>query len=98
MKRMDHLYENIYKPENIMQAFDEVCRNMKNKKKVNAYKDFSRENLGTRAGLEFHYKYMNLCKIKYGTFYILKFDVSKFFASIDHDILKIKIKRYIKDI
>ena len=40
MKRMNNLYENIYKPENIMQAFDEVCRNMKNKKKVNSYKEF----------------------------------------------------------
>ena len=57
----------------------------------------SRANLGTRAGLGFHYKYLNLCKIKYGTFYILKFDISKFFASIDHDTLKKKIERYIKD-
>ena len=165
MKRMSNLYENIYKIENIMQAFDEVCKNMKNKKKVNSYKDFrcvyisriyndlkyknykvgpyneftiyepkerkivsqgiydkiinhlvaryilmpalipklikqnvaSRENLGTRAGLSFHYRYMNLCKVKYGTFYILKFDISKFFASIDHDILKRKLERYIKD-
>ena len=40
---------------------------------------------------------MNLCKVKYGTFYILKFDISKFFASIDHDILKKKVERYIKD-
>lgn len=165
MKRSNNLYENIYKLENIMQAFDEVCRNMKNKKKVNAYKECkciyisriyndlknrtykvgpyneftiyepkerkivsqgiydkiinhlvaryilmpvfipklinqnvaSRENLGTKAGLEYHYKYINLCKIKHGTFYILKFDISKFFASIDHDILKEKIRRYIKD-
>ena len=165
MKRAGNLYENIYKSEHIMQAFDEVCRNMKNKKKVNAYRDFkcvyisriyndlknrsykvgpyneftiyepkerkivsqgiydkiinhlvaryilipaiipklikqnvaSRENLGTRAGLWYHYRYMNLCKIKYSTFYILKFDISKFFASIDHEILKKKVERYIKD-
>ena len=165
MKRMNNLYENIYKPENIMQAFNEVCRNMKNKKKVNAYKDFkcgyisriyndlknrtykvgpyneftiyepkerkivsqgiydkiinhlvaryilmpallpklikqnvaSREGLGTKAGLGFHYRYRNICKIKYDTFYILKFDISKFFASIDHGILKHKLERYIKD-
>lgn len=164
-KKRQLIRENIYKPENIMQAFDEVCRNMKNKKKVNSYKDFkcvyisriyndlksknykvgpyneftiyepkerkivsqgiydkiinhlvaryilmpalisklikqnvaSRENLGTRAGLAYHYRYMNLCKVKYGTFYILKFDISKFFASIDHDILKKKVERYIKD-
>ena len=165
MKRKSNLYENIYKLENIMQAFDEVCKNMKNKKKVNEYKQYkciyisriyndlknktykvgpynkftiyepkerkivsqgiydkiinhlvaryilmpalipklieqnvaSRKNLGTKAGLYYHYKYLQLCKIKYGTFYILKFDISKFFASIDHEILKQKIKRYIKD-
>lgn len=165
MKRKNNLYEKIYKIENIIQAFDEVCRNMKNKKKVNIYKEYkciyisriyndlknktykvgpynsftiyepkerkilsqgiydkivnhlvaryilmptfisklikqnvaSRENLGTKAGLWYHYKYLKACKIKYGTFYILKFDISKFFASIDHEILKQKIIRYIKD-
>ena len=165
MKRKNNLYENIYKLENIIQAFDEVCRNMKNKKKVNEYKDCkciyvsriyndlknktykvgpyneftiyepkerkivsqgiydkiinhlvaryilipalipklikqnvaSRENLGTKAGFWYHYKYLNICKINYDTFYILKFDIRKFFASIDHDILKQKLRRYIKD-
>ncbi len=38
-----------------------------------------------------------ICKLKYGTYYILKCDISKFFASIDHDILKSKLKRRIKD-
>lgn len=37
------------------------------------------------------------CRIKYNKYYILKFDISKFFASIDHDILKEKILRRIKD-
>ena len=165
MKRKNNLYDNIYKIENIMQAFDEVCRNMKNKKKVNAYKEYkciyiyrinndlknrtykvgpyneftiyepkerkivsqgiydkiinhlvaryilmpalipklikqnvaSREKLGTKAGLWYHYRYINICKTKHRTFYILKFDISKFFASINHDILKQKIERYIKD-
>ncbi len=43
--------------------------------------------------MNFHRK----CKIKYGTYFILKCDISKFFASIDHDILKQKLKRRIKD-
>lgn len=42
---------------------------------------------------EFH----RCCKVKYKNYYILKCDISKFFASIDHDILKQKIKRRIKD-
>lgn len=40
MKRIGNLYKNTYRLENIMQAFDEVCRNTKNKKKVNHFKDF----------------------------------------------------------
>ena len=40
MKRVGNLYENIYKLENIMQGFDEVCRNTKNKRRVNKYKEF----------------------------------------------------------
>ncbi len=38
-----------------------------------------------------------ICKVKYKTYYILKCDISKFFASINHDILKEKLKRRIKD-
>lgn len=34
LKRNDNLYCNIYDISNIMQAFNEVCRNTKNKKKV----------------------------------------------------------------
>lgn len=165
MKRLGNLYENIYKIENIMQAFDEVCRNAKNKHKVNQYKDFkclyisrihrilknrsyvvgpynvftiyepkkrrivsqnmqdkiinhlvsryilypallpclidtnvaSRKNLGTAKGLELFYTFQNKCKIKYGIYYILKCDISKFFASINHDILKAKLSKKIKD-
>lgn len=57
----------------------------------------SRKNMGTSKGLEFEKKYIEKCKQKYGTYYILKCDISKFFASIDHDILKKKILRRIKD-
>lgn len=57
----------------------------------------SRKNLGTKHGLKLLYEYQKKCKIKYGTYYILKCDISKFFASIDHNILKAKLKRRIKD-
>lgn len=165
MKRIGNLYENIYKIENIMQAFDEVCRNTKNKRKVNKYKDFkclyvyriynilknkeysvgpynvftiyepkerrivsqdmqdkiinhlvsryilhpailpclidanvaSRTGMGTNKGLSLFYKFQNTCNIKYGSYYILKCDISKFFASINHDIIKEKLYRRIKD-
>ena len=57
----------------------------------------SRKNKGTRKGLEYAKMYDKKCKIKYKDYYILKFDISKFFASIDQKILKEKIKRKIKD-
>lgn len=47
--------------------------------------------------MEYYQKYRNICKNKYGQYYILKCDVQKFFASIDHDILKNKLQRKIKD-
>jgi len=40
MKRKGNLYQDIYKIENIMSAYDEVCRNTKSKRKVNRFKDF----------------------------------------------------------
>ena len=54
----------------------------------------SRKNMGTKKGLELRKKYDNKFKSKY---YILKCDISKFFASIDKEILKKKIERRIKD-
>lgn len=165
MKRKDNLYENICKIENIEDAFNEVCRNTKNKKKVEMFKEYkclyisrilnilenrkyvvgkyniftiyepkertiisqnmqdkiinhlvtrqilypailpclinenvaSREEMGTKKGLEYYYKYIRNCKIQYPKFYILKCDISKYFASIDHEILKQKIRKRIKD-
>ena len=165
MKRKGNLYENIYKIENIMSAYDEVCRNTKAKRKVNKFKEFkciyisriynilknreyrvgpyvhfviyepkrreivsqgmidkiinhlvsryilyptllpclidtnvaSRSGMGTNAGLEAAKGFHRKCKIKYGKYYILKCDVSKFFASINKDILKEKLLRKIKD-
>ena len=57
----------------------------------------SRENLGTKKGLEYFYKYRNICEYKYKTYYILKCDICSFFASINKEILKEKLKRKIKD-
>ena len=165
MKRKNNLYPNIYKFYNIMQAFDEVCRNTKNKRKVANYKEnkcvyisriyqtlknktyevgpynvftiyepkkrrivsqnihdkiinhlvaryilypallpclipenvASRKNKGTKEGLRLANLYNRKCKIKYKSYYILKCDISKFFASINQDILKKKLKKKIKD-
>lgn len=165
MKRKNNLYQEICKMENIISAFDEVCKNVKNKNKVQNYKQYkciyisriynilnnktyevgkynvftiydpkqrrivsqnlqdkvinhlvarhilypsimpclidqnvaSRKGMGTHKGLEYAKEYNRKCKIKYKNYYILKCDVSKFFASIDKEILKEKLKRKIKD-
>lgn len=165
MKRKGDLYENIYKFENIVSAFNEVCRNTKNKKKIANLKEYkgiyisrvynilknnayipgpvniftiyepkerrivsqnvqdkiinhlvaryilypailpclldvnvaSRKGLGTREGLALTNEFHRICKIKYSTYYILKCDISKFFVSIEQDILKEKLKRRIKN-
>lgn len=57
----------------------------------------SRKNMGTSKGLFYFDKYNKICNQKYKTYYVLKCDISKFFFSINHDILKEKIKRRIKD-
>ena len=165
MKRKGDLYKNLYKFENILAAYDEVCRNTKNKRKVARFKEYkciyisriyetlynktytpgpvnkftiykpkqreiisqsmqdkvinhlvarqilyptvlpclidvnvsSRKNLGTKEGLRLAMNFHRICKIKYKDYYILKCDISKFFASIDHNILKKQLQRRIKD-
>ena len=42
-------------------------------------------------------KFNHICSIKYKKFYILKCDISKFFQNINHDILKVKLQKKIKD-
>lgn len=151
--------------ENILEAYNEVCRNTKNKRKVRNYKEYkciyisriyetlknrtyevgpynvftiyepkerrivsqglhdkvinhlvsreilmpsiipclvdeniaSRKNMGTKKGYELLQKYNQKCQIKYGEYYILKCDISKFFASINQERLKEKLKKRIKD-
>ncbi len=165
MKRIGNLYPSIYQLNHIEDAFQEVCRNTKNKAKVAKFKEYkciyisrienllrnhlytggtyhsfiiyepkkriifsqnlqdkvinhlisrhilypallpclidvnvaSRKNLGTQKGLSLFKQFMRNCYINYGKFFILKCDISKFFSSIDHDILKRKLKRRIKD-
>ena len=165
MKRKDNLYINLYNIENIIKAFNEVCRNTKNKRKVNNYREYkciyisriynilknkeykvgkyniftiyepkkrrivsqnmfdktinhlvarnilipalipclieqnvaSRKNMGTSKGLEYFYKYKNICNCKYKDYYILKCDIKGFFYNINHGILKEKLKKKIKD-
>ena len=165
MKRKNNLYENTYKMENILEAYNEVCKNTKNKRKVRNYREYkciyisriykvlknktyevgpynvftiyepkerrivsqglhdkvinhlvsreilmpsiipclidgniaSRKGMGTKKGYELMRKYNRICKEKYGEYYILKCDISKFFASIDQKRLKEKLKKKIKD-
>lgn len=165
MKRKSNLYKDICNMENIKKCFDEVCKNTKNKAKVNRFKEYkavyinrlynilinkeyvvgpmneftiyepkerriisqgmidktinhlvsryilypalvpglldvniaSRPKMGTKRGIELVKKFHTSMKAKYSKYYVLKCDISKYFASIDKEILKEKIKRKIKD-
>lgn len=57
----------------------------------------TRKNKGTHYGLKLFKKYLNIMKNRYNNFYILKFDISKYFYNIDHDIVKGLVKNKIKD-
>lgn len=57
----------------------------------------SRKNMGTSEGIRLEQSFKRKCDINYGNYYILKCDISKFFASINHDILKSKLQTRIKD-
>jgi len=65
-------------------------------KKLTKYLDFrnvaTRKDMGTKGGIELALKYINTLKRKYKTFYCLKLDISKYFYSIDHNVLKGLIK------
>ena len=52
----------------------------------------SRRNMGVRKGLELSNEYRRICNVKYPKYYILKCDISKFFASINHVSHKCNIK------
>ena len=165
MKRKSNLYENMYKIENIESVFNEICRNTKNKRKVQRFKEYrsvnitrihdileerkyvpgpytrfvlyepkrrnvvsqqmidkavnhlvsrhilmpalcgclietnaaSRPKKGTGKALEYYEKYRKICNAKYKKYYVLKCDIKNFFYSINHEILKEKLERKIKD-
>lgn len=48
----------------------------------------TRKNMGTDYGVKLVIKYINILKRKHKTFYVLKIDISKYFYSIDHAVLK----------
>lgn len=52
---------------------------------------------GTHYGIKLLKKYLNKMKSKYDNFYVLKLDISKYFYSIDHEVLKRIISSKIKD-
>lgn len=55
----------------------------------------TRKNKGTHYGLKLIKQYLN--EIKDKNFYVLKFDVTKYFFNLDHSILKELIRKKIKD-
>lgn len=165
MKRKNNLYEDLYKLENIEEAFQEICQHTKNREKVAYFKEYkclyisriydlleqrkykvgpynifyiyepkkrrvvsqklvdkvinhlvakhilipsvmpclldtnvaSRKDMGCKAGIQFARNFHRKFSINYGTYYILKVDIHNFFGSINHDILKEKLVKKIKD-
>lgn len=57
----------------------------------------TRTNMGTKMGIKKIKKYINTLKENYNKFYALKCDITKFFYSIDHNILLNKLQKIIKD-
>lgn len=47
----------------------------------------TRKGMGTDYAIKLVKKYINKLKCKYDNFYVLKMDISKYFYSIDHDVL-----------
>lgn len=165
MKRIDNLYEECIKLDNIKLCYNNLIKNIKNKRKVEDLRNYksayiykayevllnknyipkeyhifyiyepkkrlimaqgtfdklinhivynfillpslekclidtncaSRKGYGTRYAIDKYFKYRNICDYKYKKYYILKCDIRKFFQSIDHNILKVKLRKRIKD-
>lgn len=57
----------------------------------------TRPLMGSGKGIEYIKKYINRLKYKYDKVYILKCDISKYFYSIDHEILLAKLAGLIND-
>ena len=56
-----------------------------------------RKNMGTDYGIKLIKKYLNALKKDNEVFYILKIDISKYFYSIDHDVLRSELKGKLDD-
>ena len=61
------------------------------------YNVASRPGMGTRKALEYMDRYRKEFSKTYGKYYILKCDISRLFLSINHRILKKKLRKKIKD-
>ena len=57
----------------------------------------TRKNMGTDYGIKLVRKYLNKLKKDNDMFYILKIDISKYFYSIDHNVLKSELKDKLDD-
>ena len=57
----------------------------------------SRPGMGTKKALEYLERYRRQFAAKHEKYFMLKCDISRFFLSIDHKILKKKVRRRIKD-
>lgn len=57
----------------------------------------TRKNKGTKAGFDYTKKYFLKYMNKYEKFYILKFDITKYFYNINHEILKEMMRSIYKD-
>lgn len=57
----------------------------------------TRENKGTKEGINYVKKYLNKLKINHDKIYVLKCDVKKYFYSIDQALILEKIKKFIPD-
>lgn len=57
----------------------------------------TRSGMGTEKGIFYVKKYIHHLKFNHDKFYVLKCDISKYFYSIDHEILFSKLKKEIHD-
>ena len=57
----------------------------------------TREGKGTDYGIKLMKRYLNKIKFQSNQFYVLKFDISKYFYNINHDVLKCLLYKKIKD-
>jgi len=56
----------------------------------------TRKEMGTQAGINYVKKFLDKNK-KYDKFYILKIDISKYFYTIDHAVLKEMLRKHLDD-